>query len=176
MADVSIAAAMPTDCRAVAQVHVDAWRAAYVGMVPADYLASLSVDQRETMWRATVERGAPRVLVARIAADVVGWIAYGRSRDEGAAAEVGEIWALYVAPNAWSSGVGQALWKAASRDLQEQGCRYVTLWVIRDNARAIRFYERSGFTIQHDSAKMFELGGAEVIEVRLVAAIGAPPA
>ena len=176
MADVSIAAATPSDCRAVAQIHVDAWRAAYVGMVPADYLASLSVDQRETMWRATVERGEPRVLVARTAGDVVGWISYGRCRDDGAASEVGEIWAIYVAPAAWSSGVGQALWKAASRDLRDQGYRSVTLWVIRDNARAIRFYERSGFTIQHDSAKEFELGGAQITEVRLVAAIGAPPA
>jgi ribosomal protein S18 acetylase RimI-like enzyme len=176
MANVSVAAASSTDCRAVAQIHVDAWRCAYVGIVPSDYLAALSVDQRETMWRTAVERGTPRVLLARTGEDVVGWIAYGRCRDDGAGPDVGEIWAIYVAPTAWSTGVGQALLKVACRDLQEQGYLSVTLWVIRGNARAIRFYERSGFAIEADSAKDFELGGAQITEVRLVARIAGAPA
>jgi ribosomal protein S18 acetylase RimI-like enzyme len=171
MANVSIAAASSTDCRAVAQIHVDAWRVAYEGIVPTEYLAALSVDQREAMWRTAIERGTPRVLVARTDEDVVGWIAYGRCRDEGSGPDIGEIWAIYAAPTAWSTGVGRALWDAARRDLQEQGYRSVTLWVIRDNARAIRFYERSGFAIEANSAKEFELGGAQLTEMRLVATI-----
>jgi len=176
MANVSIAAASATDCRAVAQIHVDAWRVAYDGIVPSDYLTSLSVDKRETAWRSVVECGTPRVLVARTGEGVVGWIAYGRSRDDGSGPDVGEIWALYVAPTAWSTGVGRALWDAARPDLQEQGYRSVTLWVIRDNARAIRFYEGCGFAIEAGSAKEFELGGAQIIELRLVARISGAPA
>lgn len=171
MANVSIAAASSADCRTVAQIHVDAWRVAYDGIVPSDYLAALSVDQREAMWRTAVERGTPRVLVVRTGEDVVGWIAYGHCRDEGSGPEIGEIWAIYAAPTAWSTGVGRALWDAARRDLQEQGYRSVTLWVIRENARAIRFYERSGFAIEANSAKEFELGGAQLTEMRLVAKI-----
>jgi ribosomal protein S18 acetylase RimI-like enzyme len=176
MANVCIAAASSTDCRAVAQIHVDAWRVAYAGIVPSEYLAALSVDQREAMWRTAVERGTPKVLVAKANEDVVGWIAYGRCRDDGSGPDVGEIWAIYAAPTAWSTGVGRALWEAARRDLQEQGYRSVTLWVIRDNARAIRFYERSAFAIEADSAKEFELGGAQITEVRLVARIAGAPA
>jgi ribosomal protein S18 acetylase RimI-like enzyme len=176
MANVSVAAASSTDCRAIAQIHVDAWRVAYDGIVPSDYLAALSVDQRETAWRTAVERGTPSVLVARTGEDVVGWIAYGRCRDVGSGPDVGEIWAIYVAPTAWSTGVGRALWEAARRDLEEQGYRSVTLWVIRDNARAIRFYERSGFAIEAVSAKELELGGAQITEVRLVAPVVCAPA
>ena len=173
---VSVGSASSEDCRAVAQIHVDAWRVAYDGMFPSDYLAALSVDQREAMWRTAVERGTPRVLVARTDEGVAGWIAYGRCRDEGTGPDVAEVWAMYVDPAAWSSGVGQALWEAARRDLQEQGYRSVALWVIRSNARATRFYERSGFSIQVESAKEFELGGAQITEVRLVAGIASPPA
>jgi ribosomal protein S18 acetylase RimI-like enzyme len=176
MANVSIAVASSSDCRAIAQIHVDAWRAAYDGIVPSDYLAALSVDQRETMWCTAVERGTPRVLVARMDGDVVGWIAYGRCRDDGSGPDVGEIWAIYAAPTLWSTGVGRALWDAARRDLQEQGYRSVTLWVIRDNARAIRFYERSGFAVEANSAKEFELGGAQITELKLVARIHGAPA
>jgi ribosomal protein S18 acetylase RimI-like enzyme len=176
MANVSIAAASSTDCRAVAQIHVDAWRVAYDGIVPSDYLAALSVDQRETMWRTAVERGTPRVLVARTDQRVAGWIAYGQSRDEGTGPDVAEIWAIYVDPAAWSTGIGQALWDAARRQLQEQGYRSVTLWVIRSNVRAIRFYERAGFAARVEPAKEFELGGAQITEVRLVAGIAGAPA
>jgi ribosomal protein S18 acetylase RimI-like enzyme len=173
---VSIASASAEDCRAVAQIHVDAWRAAYDGIVPSDYLAALSVDERETMWRTAVERGTPRVLVARMDQRVAGWIAYGQSRDEGTAPDVAEIWAIYVDPVAWSNGIGQALWDAARRELQGQGYRSVTLWVIRNNVRAIRFYGRAGFAAEVESAKQFELGGAQITEVRLVAGIAVEPA
>jgi hypothetical protein len=54
MANVCIAAASSKDCRAVAQIHVDAWRMAYAGIVPSKYLAALSVDQREAMSRTAV--------------------------------------------------------------------------------------------------------------------------
>jgi ribosomal protein S18 acetylase RimI-like enzyme len=176
MTYLSIAVASPTDCRAVAQIHVDAWRVAYDAIVPSDYLAALSVDQRETIWRTAVESGTPRVLVARTDQGVVGWIAYGRCRDDGTGPNDGEIWAIYVAPTAWSTGVGRALWEAARRDLQAQGYLSVALWVIRDNARAMRFYQSSGFAIEADSAKEFELGCAQITEVRLVARIAGAPA
>jgi ribosomal protein S18 acetylase RimI-like enzyme len=171
MTNVRVVNASVADCRAVAQIHVDAWRVAYEGIVPSDYLAALSVEQRETMWRTAVERGTPRVLVASAGKSVVGWVAYGRCRDAGAGPDVGEIWAIYVDPAAWSTGIGRALWEAARRDLQEQGYRTVTLWVIRDNARAIRFYQLAGFAIEAESAKEFDLGGAQISEVRLVARI-----
>lgn len=171
MTNVRVVNASAADCRAVAQIHVDAWRVAYAGIVPPDCLAALSVEQREAMWRTAVERGTPRILVARVDQLVVGWLAYGRCRDEGADQHVGEIWAIYAAPAAWSSGIGRALWEAAQLDLQEQGYRFVTLWVIRENARAMRFYQRAGFTIEAQSAKEFELGGAQITEVRLVAKI-----
>lgn len=43
------------DCRAVAEVHVESWQNAYRGTLPEEYLASLSVAERETMWRQMVE-------------------------------------------------------------------------------------------------------------------------
>jgi ribosomal protein S18 acetylase RimI-like enzyme len=176
MAEITIAPASIADCRAVAQIHVDAWRVAYDSIVPSSYLAELSIEQREAVWREAVERGTPRVLVARTNEAVLGWIAYGPCRDDGAGPKVGEIWAIYLAPAAWSTGVAQALWAAARRDLREQGFLSITLWVFRENARAIRFYERSGFIIEANSAKEFELGGAKITEVRLIASIEGVPA
>jgi hypothetical protein len=38
------------DARGIAEVHVRSWQAAYVGIVPDEDLARLSVDQREQFW------------------------------------------------------------------------------------------------------------------------------
>jgi ribosomal protein S18 acetylase RimI-like enzyme len=166
MADVRIDPATLADCRAVAQIHVDAWRAAYAGILSDEFLAALSVDQRETMWHDAVRRGSPAVLVARVAGHITGWVAFGSSRDEGAPADRGEVWAIYVAPPAWSLGVGRSLLAAAIQALAQGGYREASLWVMRDNARALRFYRQAGLTEEAGSGKYFELGGHRLEEVR----------
>ena len=35
------------DARAIAELHVASWRAAYVGILPPAYLEGLSVEERE---------------------------------------------------------------------------------------------------------------------------------
>ena len=41
--------AKPGDARDIAEIHVRTWQAAYPGLVPADYLAALSVERYEVM-------------------------------------------------------------------------------------------------------------------------------
>jgi ribosomal protein S18 acetylase RimI-like enzyme len=169
MVNVRIAPASSADCRAIAQIHVDAWRAAYVGILSDEFLAALSVDQRQDMWQETVSRGSPVVLVAKVAGEVTGWVAFGSSRDEGAPSDRGEIWAIYVAPAAWSLGVGRSLLLEAMQAMTRSGYREASLWVMRDNDRAVRFYSRTGMTRDPASEKYVELGGHRIQEVRYFA-------
>jgi ribosomal protein S18 acetylase RimI-like enzyme len=158
--------ATAADARAIAQIHVDAWRAAYVGIVPDDYLAALSVDERETMWRASIAAGQPELLVARQHGCVIGWISFGASRDKEAPPATGELWAIYLDPHHVSIGAGRALWLAARTRLADRGFKSVILWVLAGNERAIRFYERAGFALEPGSSQRFELGGREIEELR----------
>ena len=52
-----------------------AWRAAYRGMLPPDYLAQLSIDQLRWRWHATITdmRAVERVIVAMEGDDVLGF-------------------------------------------------------------------------------------------------------
>lgn len=121
------------------------------------------------MWRETVSRGSPVVLVAEISGRVTGWVAFGSARDEGAPSDRGEIWAIYVDPAAWSVGVGRSLLMEAMQAMSRSGYREASLWVMRDNDRAVRFYSRAGMTRDPTSQKYFELGGHRVLEVRYFA-------
>lgn len=155
------------DARAVAQIHVDSWRAAYREILPADYLASLSLDAREAMWRQAIAGGDTSLLVAKAGdegGDVAGWLSFAACRDAGAPATQAEIWALYVAPQAWATGIGRQLWARARGLMRDQGYTTCSLWVFPQNERAIRFYRAAGFEPGPLPEQTFELGGRQLRE------------
>ena len=104
---------------------------------------------------------------------MAGFVAYGPCRDEGANTSTAEIWALYLAPTAWSSGIGRALWLAGQERMVAQGMSSVSLWVFTANNRAIKFYRSAGFLPDALPVKEFTLGGVQVQEVRYVQTLGA---
>jgi L-amino acid N-acyltransferase YncA len=165
--------AAPEDARAIAEIHVCAWQTAYASILPPDYLASLSVEHREAMWSECIASGTPELLVARGAGVVQGWLSFGQCRDESSSKTEAEVWALYVSPSAWSTGVGRLLWLRARARMLAQGFKSCSLWVFPQNDRAIKFYRAAGFTHDGSTPKPFELGGAQLQEVRFVAQLDA---
>jgi GNAT superfamily N-acetyltransferase len=130
------------DAQAIETIRVRGWQTAYRHLFPVDELHALPVDGAR--WRPRLERPPPgwSTFVAEDDAGlVVGFTAVGPSRDERG---LGELYAIYVDPDAWSTGAGRALIERAEEQLL---ARYevATLWVLEDNPRARRFYERAGW-------------------------------
>jgi GNAT superfamily N-acetyltransferase len=136
--------ATPEDARAIAEVHVASWLAAYRGLLPDEALAALDVDVRSERWREVLAAGS-HTLVAEADGGVYGVASIGRSRDPDAGTDVGELYGLYLRPERWDQGLGRALHDAAVDDLRAQGFAEATLWVLDTNERARRFYERQGW-------------------------------
>jgi ribosomal protein S18 acetylase RimI-like enzyme len=122
--------ALSADARAIAEVHVRAWRAGYRGLLPEPLLDALSVEERTRRWTAHLA-GVATTLVA-CAPDVVG---FSTLIDR-------EITSLYVDPDRWRQGVGSELLRET---LTAAGRGDVTLWVLARNDAAVSFYERFGF-------------------------------
>ncbi len=154
------------DARKVAEVHVLTWQKAYAGIVPDSHLTFLSIDKREEFWRQTIKEGNPELWVAEKENEVVGWVAFGPSRDAGADAFVGEVEAIYVHPDRWSSGTGKLLWLKAQERLVARKFEEVTLWVLEENIRAINFYLAAGFKADMESTKDITIAGKVLREVR----------
>ena len=57
----------------------------------------------------------------------------------------GEIRSFYTLESVWGTGVAQDMMASALDRLREQGYSDVFLWVLTENLRARRFYERFGF-------------------------------
>jgi ribosomal protein S18 acetylase RimI-like enzyme len=156
----------PEDARAVAEIHVEAWRAAYAGILPTAFLAALTVSSRQAFWEQVLAEKQGNLQEAMAGDRVLGWIHTGPCRDAGAAIEDAEIWAFYVSPAAWSKGVGRELWVSARTHLLKQGHRQCYLWVLAQNTRAIGFYQAAGFEWDKSPAKTLALGGSKVDELR----------
>lgn len=134
------------DFLAVQRVRARSWQAAYAGLVPQQVLDAMG---DETGHRERAERMAvnvrTRTYLALGGETVLGFVSVGPERQEGAPADVGEVYAVYADPTAWGTGVGRALMTAGLDDLAGHGCRQAWLWVLEGNERAIAFYRRAGF-------------------------------
>ncbi|HVJ22106.1 MAG TPA: GNAT family N-acetyltransferase [Polyangiaceae bacterium] len=160
-----VRAATIDDARAIGTIHVETWRAAYAGIVPADYLAALSIDKRESQWRTSLATPGRPTLVAERDGLLIGWCTFGKSRHKDVAPDAGELYALYVAEAHWSTGAGRALWLEVRRSLASDGHEDVIVSVLRDNRRAIRFYEKAGFVLDPETEAPIEVGGASLMHV-----------
>lgn len=160
-------AAGPDDVPALAALHVETWRAAYRGIMPDALLDGLSVAVFAGHWSGHLARATRTDLVCDDGGRVIGFAAFGPARDPDVdARDVAELYGIYVHPEQWGRRAGWMLWTASATALREQGRREVVPWVLEANARARRFYERVGFTVDAGARKAVEREGASIPEVR----------
>ena len=127
--------ATTADVPSVVQVHLASWDAAKEGL---DLPSRRTREQRTEFWTTFLEQGGGELWVAEDHGRVVGFMAFGPSRDEDRHGEI-EVYTLYVDPALWGTGIGSAL-----MGMVPSGAP-VSLWVSEGNARARSFYEKRGF-------------------------------
>ena len=143
------------DAAAIAAVHVRTWQAAYEHVFGAERLAGLDLAAREGLARRFATDDDQDAFVAEDdAGRLVGFVATGPPEEEG---EERELYAIYVLPEAWGTGAGSGLMQAAVEAMRGRGAGGAILWVLDDNPRARRFYEREGW-VADGSAESEYLG------------------
>nr|WP_274993080.1 GNAT family N-acetyltransferase [Promicromonospora iranensis] len=161
--DVTIRPATTADAEAIAQVDIASWRGAYSEILSGSYLESLDVTDRAGQWKAAVNARDITVLVAEDESGTVGFTSVGPCRDEDAEPGDLEIYAIYLHPAAWGTGVARDLMRTVLDGLSPG--TVVSLWILEGNDRAQHFYRRHGF--QHDGTERIdEIGGQPLTQLR----------
>jgi putative acetyltransferase len=129
-----IRAARPDEGPILAEVQERASVAALAHIFPPD-LYPFPRDAVHARWAAALEEPGTRTLIAVNADEPVG------------AACVTEGWleGLYVVPERWGTGLADELHDRALEEVRKLGSESCRLWVLEDNTRARRFYERRGW-------------------------------
>ena len=133
--------ATEADARALAEIQARGWRHAYADIVDPERMPT--VEDQTPRWVAHLDAGGV-VHVWDQDGRVVGFATAGPGRDD---ARVGELYAIYVDPQAQGAGVGSALLAAAEQSLRDAGHREAILWTFEANGLARAFYERHGWEL-----------------------------
>ena len=164
---INVRPARVEDAPGLARVHVDSWRTTYRGVVPEAYLAGLSYERREQMWRTIlqVEQGEGAASFSYVAEDetgqVIAFVNGGRERS-GISGYDGELYAIYLLAEVQGRGLGRRLVHTLVEHFVRQGITSMTVVVLADNA-ARYFYEALGATLLHEQED--EIGGKKLIEL-----------
>ncbi|SIO03894.1 Ribosomal protein S18 acetylase RimI [Vannielia litorea] len=151
------------DAPALAEAQVAAWHATYPGMVPPPMLEAMTVARRAPLWVRILEAGQSVTLVSE-AGGLTGFVSVGAQRTERhKATYAGEIYALYIHPEAQGQGHGAALMRAGAARLRAAGHGAASLWVMSGNARARRFYEHLGGALLEEQTVPVEGGSFDEV-------------
>jgi GNAT superfamily N-acetyltransferase len=107
----------------------------------------LKVEDRLERHRQSLEQPPAdyRMWLAEQGGEVIGFACTGKSGDADADERTAELYAIYLTPDRIGTGVGRELLDHAVADLTDRGFRTATLWVLRTNEVAHRFYEGTGW-------------------------------
>ena len=148
----------PEEIEGKSLVHWQTWREAYDDLLPEEFQETMTLEK----CRFFSQKYPENTLIAMDGKKVVGFISYGNFRDE--AIQDGEIIALYVLKDYYGKGVSKQLMHAAFVALDQFSEIY--LWVLKDNKRAIAFYQKMGFTF--DGQEQILKLGKPVKELRMI--------
>ena len=127
----------PEEIRGKAYVHWKAWHQVYPGLVDQRYLDRLTLEKCEQI----AFNWPDGLLVAKDGDRVVGFVGYGHR--DGDPEQLGEVFAIYILEEYYGRGVGRMLMERALEQLKKYP--QICLWTLKENKRAIRFYQKCGF-------------------------------
>lgn len=151
---IDIRKAEPGDASAIADVHHEAWRGAYAGIIPHRALNAM-INRRGRDWWANAIRRAASVLVLEIGGEIAGYATIGRNRARELRQE-GEIYELYLKPEYQGIGLGTRLFGAARQRLRDHGLRGLVVWALEENVGALDFYAGAGGRDVAEGVEVFD--------------------
>lgn len=166
--EVAIHKVLPENAYEYTACHIACWRSAYKDIIPNYYFEDMSreIEPRTERLRKNLNELTEYLYYyAAVENKMIGRLIIGKSRDEDKP-YAGEIHAIYLLEEYWDKGYGRQIMSYAVDTLKRMGYREIILWVLDENKRARRFYEKFNFVFD-GTKKEIEIGQA-LIESRYV--------
>ena len=152
------------DITALSLVYSEAYRNTYQRIIADEYLNQVTPEIRREYFYTALTQEEERVAIALIDKKTVGCMVLKACSDDDLPSHSGEITAIYLLQNYRGIGLGKTLLKWGVEKLKDCGCTTVAIWVLRENPKAIRFYEKQGFV--RDGAERVISRGKELNQIR----------
>ncbi|WP_244445056.1 GNAT family N-acetyltransferase [Oceanobacillus jeddahense] len=131
------------DIKSIAKVYVDGWKTTYDGLVPDNYLESLTYEEAKQKWISFLSSEKdPFIYIADNNEEGNIGFAAGKRLDNDKFD--GELYALYLLPECRGLGTGRQLVSAIAKHFIEKNMDSMMVWVMEQNKSGLGFYERMG--------------------------------
>lgn len=140
----------------LAFIQTQSWKAGFKGILRPDILERYTqLDKATAMYRRLLEQNIGNGYMLKIDGNphCIAWWAATRDEDMPGYAE---LICIHSLPGMWRNGYGSKMMDAVLRDVANAGYSKIMLWVFEENARARRFYETLGFTLNGKTKSDFE--------------------
>ena len=167
--DLTICKSLPEDAIPFTDCVINCWQSAYKGIVPDESLGNMLAAREqliEKYSRVFTNPGDCVYYYVMYNEKMVGFLIINKNRD-GNMPGIGEIWAIYLMDEFCGKGYGKKLLDFEVNELKRLGCRQIYLWVLEENGRARRFYEKHGFRFT-GTVREVSRYGAQLIQVEYV--------
>lgn len=131
-------------------IHSEASLLAFKNIIPnQNLLNDFSIERRTNRFINELSEDSPKTIIIFEDNEPAGFLSYGTCRFENNHKDIIEIWRIYVKPKYWGCSIAEELMNWAIRTLNLENFTNVELWVLEENIRARRFYEKVGFKPDH---------------------------
>ena len=149
------------DAKGRGYVHYQSWNETYKGLINQEYLDSRSLDKCVKKAMEYPEN----TYVALVDDKIVGFSCYLESRDKDLK-DTGEIMAIYILKDYYGYGIGKKLMNECYKELSKYN--KISLWVLKTNLHAIKFYEYLGFKLEGKEKEIVINEKTILNEVRMI--------
>lgn len=137
------------DADGLGQVYSQSYQTAFRGIIPDSFMEErFTPEKRSERLKSEMVEGVLTNMTVHKDDELIGILTYGIPEGVNLEESAVELGRMFLLPSYWGQNIGAEVLNLIIPMFKEKGFNRIDLWVIEDNVRARRLYERMGFT--HD--------------------------
>lgn len=145
-------------------VHSCSWQKTYRGIIEDSIIADFTPEKRAEVFLQVIPNQPEEYYLFKVDGSAAGIASLSKSHEPNAPTHLGEIYSIYFHPRFWGTPATQAGLQFCIDRLKVLGFTQIAIWVLNDNIRAKKFYEKYGFTFDGNTQEIKI--GKSLLEVR----------
>lgn len=134
------------DSEILGKIHSKSSMAGFKGIIPDDILYDVfSIERRTKRFISELSIGSPKTAICFDNSKAAGFISFGNCRYGNNDNSWAEIWRVYILQEFWGSNIAKELVDWGINEIVKENYKNIELWVLEENIRARKFYEKIGF-------------------------------
>lgn len=153
------------DADELGQVYAQSYQTAFRGIIPDSFMEErFTPEKRSERLKSEMAEGVLTNMTVYKDDELIGILTYGIPEGVNLEESAVELGRIFLLPSYWGQNIGAEVLNLITPMFKEKGFSRIDLWVIEDNVRARKLYERMGFT--HDGVTRIINVGKELKDLK----------